>query len=143
MLPVQPLPKDNGVFEEIAFKKDGELYTQDTLFPKDNIVSTRVLAIHGHKILEVVVSPFQYNPGTQTVHMAPAMDILIELTKEPAQGALKPQKRIKSSAYSNVLTSGIYNLSHAYTLIPSPIFRLAGEVPTQSMGTSLKQGYDP
>ena len=63
--PAQPLPQDNMEFQPLDFEMDRELYSKDAFFPADNIVSTREFTVRGHRMLEVVVSPLQYNPVTK------------------------------------------------------------------------------
>lgn len=79
--PVQPLPRESLDFAPLAFERDESLYARDSFFPKNNIVSTRELRIREHRLLEIVVSPIQYNPVAKEVRIAPSLDIRIRFEK--------------------------------------------------------------
>jgi len=79
--PVQPLPRESLDFEPLAFERDESLYARDLFFPKNNIVATRELRIRGHRILEIVVSPIQYNPAAKEIQISPSLDIRVRFEK--------------------------------------------------------------
>jgi len=123
-LPAQPLPQDNMAFEPIDFEKDTTLYSRDAFFPKNNIISTREFKVRGHRMLEVVVSPIQYNPVTKTVKMSPSLDVRVDIQKG-SSGRLGGGG-FRDSGYMDLFSSGLKDFSGAREMKKAPAkpFRL-------------------
>nr|WP_319394779.1 C25 family cysteine peptidase [uncultured Desulfobacter sp.] len=107
-LPVQPLPHDNMEYVVVGFEKDDALYSRDAFFPKDNLISTREFKVRCQRMLEIIVTPMQYNPVSKTVKMAPTLDIHVDL-KESGPGN-QTDTVLSSSGYSDVFSGGFYQV---------------------------------
>ncbi len=103
-----PLDTDIG---PLSFKKNNEIYSLNSHYPKNIIEISEPLKIRGVDVVLISVSPFQYNPVTKELLVN--KDIEIDITFEGGNGKFG-EDRLRSRWWDPIIRDAVVN----YASIP-------------------------
>ncbi|MFC1888078.1 C25 family cysteine peptidase, partial [Candidatus Cloacimonadota bacterium] len=107
LLPRQSV--DNPVYSETGeFLIDQDFYRSDLLFPADKIRIGDPAVLRGIRVVSVTVSPFQYNPATDELHVTKNLSFRITTDSEMGLNPVTSEMK-RSRFFEPLLASSILN----------------------------------
>ena len=143
LIPTQPLYK---VDEEKVFIKNEDAYKVDSFYYPVSKISSKRMSLRGYELLNVEVSPFEYNPKSKVLKVYNNPEIIINESGTRMHNNQAPRSYVFEEMYKNyVINSDDYQDSRNFQK-PSILYICGGSVSTSPYLETLtewrhKQGY--
>ncbi|PLW95839.1 MAG: hypothetical protein C0593_13190 [Marinilabiliales bacterium] len=105
--PAKAIPFDTEEVSE-EYIRNPKVYEKDALYPTNPVVISEVMEVRGISMVQVGVTPFQYNPATKELQVLTNVEIKIEI--EGGKGTLDDQ-RLRSPWFEPILQDMLVNYS--------------------------------
>ncbi|MCD4797165.1 MAG: T9SS type A sorting domain-containing protein [Candidatus Cloacimonetes bacterium] len=105
--PCQPLQNENEK-QLFSFRKDTEFYSGSKVFPLNFAELDSPAILRDHRIVNVTINPFQYNPKTKELRIIKNMDISVNCSGNAGINAKTTNRKV-SRSFSSLYSSSILN----------------------------------
>jgi hypothetical protein len=102
------------------FVMDKKVYSDDCFYPEENLKIEGETFVRAHRILNVLIQPFQYNPAKNLLRVYTSFSLKVKTENSLYDATVAEHQRTYSQSYEDylskkILNYGIYNISDPKT----------------------------
>ncbi|NMC00442.1 MAG: DNRLRE domain-containing protein, partial [Thermoanaerobaculaceae bacterium] len=94
---------------ERSFVFDKEFYSADCFYPEETMKVEDEAYLRAHRILNVLIQPFKYNPATNTLRIYTSFTLNLKTQNGLKEATIKEHQRTYSKSYEDYLSQKILN----------------------------------
>ncbi|MFB3851590.1 MAG: C25 family peptidase propeptide domain-containing protein, partial [Acidobacteriota bacterium] len=94
---------------EQPFVMDKDIYSTDCFYPEETVKLEGESFIRAHRVLNVLVQPFKYNPATNTLRVYTSFTLRLRTENGLYDATVKEHERTYSKTYEDYLSQKILN----------------------------------
>ena len=119
IIPAQPSLSKSDDPEKVRFYKDKQIYNTNDFYKRDILYLENRGILRDKQIAYLEVSPFEYNPVTNTIKVLNNLEIEVNFVEDKSAKAI-PLRNTKSPYYNNLINT-VNKVDDAKSLIEGPV----------------------